>query len=172
MRKALTTLFRPSTLIRGFWLGVTVLHLALFARRLFEGDWAGLLNQVRLALALVASAYGTLKFWRIATIFDGSPRKILSFALLLVIGHLAVSPVDYSKLAVSVFSESEWSQVLLAAPSFLLIVGFGFMTAAAATKKRNSARRTATIRLQAFISPPPRRFLRPTFGRAPPINPP
>ncbi|MBI1783559.1 hypothetical protein HYR69_00310 [Candidatus Sumerlaeota bacterium] len=123
MRRIFHLIFRPSTLIRGFWLGIAALHAALFLRRLAEGEWIGSFNQARLVLALAAAVYGAVKMWRVATIFDNSRHKVFAFALLLVVGHFALSPSTYTGVARDVFAGIEWSHVVVTSSMTLFAAG-------------------------------------------------
>lgn len=84
---ALRRLARPSSVVRALWLAVVALHAWLALRRLVCGDWGSALDAVRGALCMGAVCYGSLKFWRIATVFDAAPRRAVAFALILLLGH-------------------------------------------------------------------------------------
>ena len=85
-------LVRPSNLARGLWLLVGALHVWLIARRLAGGDFASLVDWVRMVLCVVAVGYASLKFWDVATILDASPRRAVAFALVLIVGHWMLNP--------------------------------------------------------------------------------
>lgn len=84
---ALRRLARPSSVVRALWLAVAALHAWLVLRRVVCGDWGSMLDAVRGALCLGGVFYGSLKFWRIATVFDAAPRRAVAFALVLLLGH-------------------------------------------------------------------------------------
>ena len=82
---------RLSTIARTLWLMVAALHIYLITRRFAVGDWSTLLDYVRAALCLAGVGYASLKFWRIATIFDSSLRRALTFGLILLLGHWVIA---------------------------------------------------------------------------------
>jgi len=73
------------------WLAVAALHVWLIARRFATGQWSTPMDDLRAFLCLAAVGYASLKFWRIATLFDAGPRRALTFALILLLGHWAVA---------------------------------------------------------------------------------
>ena len=119
MKSPLNRLFRPSTVIRGFWIGVVVLHLYLFIRRAVFGDWFGGMDQARLVLALAAAIYGTVKTWGAATILDDSPRKALSLAMIVLVGHFAILPSSPIHPAQTGTGGAPWTGLLLIIPAAL-----------------------------------------------------
>lgn len=90
-RRVMPTLFRFSTLVRLLWIAVAALHVWLIARRLETGVWLAPAALAKLALCAAAVAYCSLKVWRVATVFDSAPRRVIAFTLLLVLGHWAIA---------------------------------------------------------------------------------
>jgi hypothetical protein len=83
---------RPSTIARAAWLIVAAVHVWLVLERCLTGEWATPLDFTRAALCLAGVAYASLKFWRIATIFDSSLRRAVACGLILLIGHWVIAP--------------------------------------------------------------------------------
>lgn len=78
---------RLSTLMRGAWFSVALLHGWLIIDRILDGSWAGFGGWLRAALCLAAIYYSTLKCWRVFTVFDNVPRKVFVTAIVLVLLH-------------------------------------------------------------------------------------
>lgn len=146
MRNSSKRLLHPRFAIQGillgFWLGVAVLHLFLFARRLAEGQWSGGLDQARLVLAVAGAlygAYGTLKIGSTAGAFGRGPRKCLAVILILVLGHLAIASSGSEQTP---FARNAWIQVVLAAP---------LVAAAVALSRRAPVKRAAHGRARSTL---------------------
>jgi hypothetical protein len=89
--RSLRTALRLSTVARTLWLLVAALHVYLIIRRVAVGDWTTPLDYARAALCLLGVGYASLKFWRIATLFDSNLRRALAFGLLLFVGHWVIA---------------------------------------------------------------------------------
>jgi hypothetical protein len=115
-----------------------VLHAVLVARRVISGEWAGTLNAVRGWLCLVGVGYCSLKFWRVATIFDAAPRRALAFALLLLLGHWLLAPPARSETP---FANSPYgvTAVLFVVPALGAGLALAVRAAARAPRRRRAA---------------------------------
>ena len=138
---------RPPTLILslwyGFWIGVTVLHAYLFARRLITDNWAFGPDQARLLLSLVGCGYGVWGAFKVGdtvAAFKASPRKVLCVALLLVVGHLVIRPAGPISSLGANAGEIPWAEVILTVP---VVIGITLLTIGliAYTDRRRLARR-------------------------------
>jgi hypothetical protein len=82
-------------LLRAFWIGVAALHLYLVAKRAFLGQLDASLDVAKLLLCIAGAAYGayaTVKIEQVTAGLTASPRRLVAFALLLIVGHIALEP--------------------------------------------------------------------------------
>lgn len=137
MNLSLRSLLRPSSLFRAFWVLVAAFHLYLFARRLALGDWLETLSQVKLLLSLACAGYGVYISIRIDRALDRlveSPRKAFAFAMVLLLGHFALS---HSEPTPNSIDQPPVIEIVLTLP---LLFGLGFVAGAAFRNLRRSAR--------------------------------
>lgn len=141
LRKAL----RPSALLGAawcvFWLGIAALHINLFARRIIAAEFTGGLDQVRLVLALAGAIYcvwGTFRVGNVLRVLDRSPKKMLAVVLVMLIGHLAVSP-SMTENARGVLQHAAWEEIIIAVPA-LAAAGFVMVAFAAIARRRREWR--------------------------------
>lgn len=169
MAAALRILLRPSTAVRGFWLAIAALHLAIFCKRLADGGWVGGLSQVRLVLLIAATIYGAAKTWSAARWLDGPPRKIASFILLMILGHFAVSARPWAAAGREAIASVDWSEVAMAAPP-LLAAALACGAAALARNGRlnGGARAAAWIAASRPVTAFESHLIRSRFQRPPP----
>ena len=157
MRSVVRNYLRPFALLRAFWIAVALSHLYLFGKRLVTGDWAATLDQTRLALSLVGAVYGvyaTVKIEQIACRWRGSPKKFIAFLLILLVGHIAISPELPLDGTETSSAPIPWAKVVILAPALSGLIGFahGFV------KHRRTVMlpcldRLITIQLKSFFLP-------------------
>lgn len=88
-KSPLFTRWLPShaAVIRLLWMAVAGLHLWLVMRRGLLGDLNSLFDWLKALLCAAGAGYATAKVWRVATVFDSSPRRAWTFAFVVVLGH-------------------------------------------------------------------------------------
>ena len=125
-----------------FWIGVAVLHIGLFVRRIGSGEFTGGLDQVRLVLALAGAlygVYGTVKVRNFFRFIDRAPKKLLSTILIVIFGHLAVLPGGGGMADAAALRTSSDLGIFILAP---IVIGVGLFGAGLLNKvqsRRNFA---------------------------------
>lgn len=119
-------LLAPSAIARVLWLTVALLHASLIVRRFASGDGVELINLVRSLLCLIAIGYASLKFWRIATVFDANPRRALVFGLIVLLGHVAITPPASADSLLASPTHVEFSLGIAVLPA-LPLLGIGLL---------------------------------------------
>ena len=120
---------KPSNFVRLLWLSVALLHGWLIVQRDWLSAGAGLMDHLRVALCLAAVAYASLKLWRVATIFDSAPRRVLVSTLAMVVLHwMIAAPADQGDI--NRFDHPlDLAAIVIAAPAvagvLLLVAGDG-----------------------------------------------
>lgn len=173
-RFSFSRVLNPSFIIGGlwfgFWSGVALLHLYLFFRRLLSGEFTGGFDEARLVLALAGAVYciyGTFKIGNIAKRIERSPRKVLAFALILLLGHLSLSPSAVEKAGEWLLSGDVSPAAVVVLPALLAVtlLAAGAMLMIrrreAARRFRPALRRSVEPRIHPRHSRPSALFQRP-----------